>query len=135
MSAIRWRLLQTPHRATTTPFSYDSRLAIFMDLVSQTLHVKIIARSCLGEIFRLDASLTLKLDSAAVGTAGAGGGGASGLESSGSWRHSRDMLLVDSMIVWKDLNPAVAGEGIRSPAMTRVPGLLLIHSHCRSAIR
>jgi hypothetical protein len=56
-----------------------------MDLVSQTLHVKIIARSCLGEIFRLEASLTLKLDSAAAGTEGGGGGGASGLELSWSW--------------------------------------------------
>jgi len=84
-----------------------------MDLVSQTLHVKIIARSCLGEIFRLDASLTLKLDSAAV--TGAGGGGVSGLEPSGSWRCSCDALLVASMIVWRDLNPAVAGEGNSSP--------------------
>lgn len=85
-----------------------------MDLVSQTLHVKIIARSCLGEIFRLDASLTLKLDSAAAGTE-AGGGGASGLEPSRSWRRSFGAVLLASMIVWRDLNPAVAGEGNNSP--------------------
>ncbi|KAJ6428945.1 hypothetical protein OIU84_020561 [Salix udensis] len=53
-SAIRCRLLQPPHRATTTPFSYDSRQTVLTDLVSQTLQVKIMARSCLGEVFKLD---------------------------------------------------------------------------------
>ncbi|KAM0981977.1 hypothetical protein ACFX13_015287 [Malus domestica] len=46
-----WRLLHLPQQATTTPFSYDSLLHVFMDLVSQTVQVKSMARSCLGDIF------------------------------------------------------------------------------------
>jgi hypothetical protein len=104
-----------------------------MDLVSQSLHVKIIARSCLGEIFKLEASLTLKLDCAA-GTED-GGGGAKVLEPSGSWRRPCDMVLVDSMIVWRDLNPVVAGDGKNSPAITKVSSFLLSNCQCKCAIR
>ena len=53
-SAIRCRLLHPPHRATTTPLSYDSRQTVFTDLVSQTLQVKIMARSCLADGFKLE---------------------------------------------------------------------------------
>uniref|UniRef100_A0A0A9DDB1 Uncharacterized protein n=1 Tax=Arundo donax TaxID=35708 RepID=A0A0A9DDB1_ARUDO len=116
LSAMRWRLLQPPHLATTTPFSYDSRLAIFIDLVSQTLHVKTMARSCLGEIFKLEVSLTWKLDSEIVTEAG----GVSVLESSWSLERSSEALLPTSVIVWRDLSPAIAGEGNANPATTRV---------------
>lgn len=100
-----------------------------MDLVSHTLQVKIMARSCLGEIFKLEASLTLKLDSAA----GAEAGGVAVLESSRSCRGSLVALLVASMIVWRDLNPAVAGEGNTNPARTMVSNWQLTHLRCRSA--
>lgn len=53
-SAIRWRLLQPSHLATTTPFSYDSRQAVLTDLVSHTLHVNTMARSCLLDVFKLE---------------------------------------------------------------------------------
>lgn len=56
-SAIRWRLLHPLQRATTTPFSYDSRQTVFTNRVSQTLQVKIMARSCLVDVFRLEKAL------------------------------------------------------------------------------
>lgn len=71
-SAIRWRLLHPPHLTTTTPFSYDSRQAVFTDLVSQTLQVKTMARSCLEDVFRFDMAENLTwglwVSSGAVGT-------------------------------------------------------------------
>ena len=117
LSAIRWRLLQPPQRATTTPFSYESRLAIFIDLVSQTLHVKTMARSCLGEIFRLEVSLTLKLGSGA----GAEAGGVSVLELSCSWSKGllSDALVLASVTVRRDLSPADVVGGNENPATTR----------------
>ena len=53
-SAIKCRLLQPEHLTTTTPFSYDARQTVLTDLVSQTLQVKIIARSCLEDVLKLD---------------------------------------------------------------------------------
>lgn len=70
------------------------------------------ARSCLGEIFKFEVSLTLKLDSAE----GTEAGGVSVLEPSRSWESSSDALLLAPMIVWRDLMLAVAGERNKNPA-------------------
>jgi len=119
LSAMRWRLLQPPHRATTTPFWYESLLAIFIDLVFHTLHVKITARSCLGEIFRLEVSLTLKLDSDVRTEASAG----VVLESCWSWVSVA--ILLTPVTVKRDLSPRVAGGGNENPAMTGVSRSML----------
>lgn len=66
-SAIRCRLLHPLHRATTTPFSYDSRQTVLMDLVSQTLQVNIMARSCREETFKLEVALNLTAELESLG--------------------------------------------------------------------
>lgn len=72
------------------------------------------ARSCLGEIFRLEVSLTLKLAS----VAGAGAGGVSTLEPSCSWSKEflLDALLLASVSVRRDLSPADVVGGNENPA-------------------
>jgi hypothetical protein len=104
LSAMRWRLSQPAQRATTTPLSYASRLAVFMHLVSQTLQVKTNARSCLGETLRLEPPLASTLADAAPSSV---------VESSWSWEGSSDEAVLDC-----HLSPAVAGGGDESPAET-----------------
>ena len=72
------------------------------------------ARSCLGEIFRLEVSLTLKLGSGA----GAEAGGVSVLELSCSWSKGllSDALVLASVTVRRDLSPADVVGGNENPA-------------------
>ena len=72
------------------------------------------ARSCLGEIYKFDVSLTLKPES----DEGIVAGTVSVLESSMSWLRSSEALLLASMIVCRDLMPAVTGAGNKNPAIT-----------------